>query len=163
MTSLSSQVPFCHAAQGPKWIDHNLGLFIFFWICPVSLLLGKILGRDHNLTIEKHIVVIKMLGGGSHPYRVIEFVAGEQFFRGRVELETAGESAAVFADLIFLNKTGVEVARKVASETFAAGYNTLKFYASVPPATASVKIILRPWRAIDGKITLVGGSIDFLR
>ncbi len=48
-----------------KWIDHNFGLFIFFWIRPVSLLLGKLLRRDHDLTIRKHIVVMKLLGGGS--------------------------------------------------------------------------------------------------
>ena len=48
-----------------KWIDHRLGLFLFFWIRPVSLLLGKLLKRRHDLRIDRHIVVMKLLGGGS--------------------------------------------------------------------------------------------------
>ncbi|PIE21848.1 MAG: hypothetical protein CSA62_15355 [Planctomycetota bacterium] len=48
-----------------KWIDHRLGLFLFFWIRPVSLLLGKLLKRNHQLRVDRHIVVMKLLGGGS--------------------------------------------------------------------------------------------------
>jgi ADP-heptose:LPS heptosyltransferase len=48
-----------------KAIDHRLGLFLFFWIRPISLLLGKIMRRDHSLEVREQIVVMKLLGGGS--------------------------------------------------------------------------------------------------
>lgn len=48
-----------------KQIDHFLGSPLIFVLRIPSLLLGLFLKRDHQLSVEKHLVVLKLLGGGS--------------------------------------------------------------------------------------------------
>jgi len=46
-------------------IDSFLGPVLIVLLRPASILLGTILGRDHDLVIRKHLVVMKIKGGGS--------------------------------------------------------------------------------------------------
>src|SRR3954468_18278078 len=46
-------------------LDNYLGRFAIGVLRPATRVLGKLLGRDHRLTVGKEIVWIKMLGGGS--------------------------------------------------------------------------------------------------
>tara|TARA_B100000965_G_C19581944_1_gene753971 strand:+ start:510 stop:1685 length:1176 start_codon:yes stop_codon:yes gene_type:complete len=49
-----------------KLIDKYLGYFLLRSITPISLLLGKILNREHEIkNVKKSITVIKVLGGGN--------------------------------------------------------------------------------------------------
>lgn len=48
-----------------KKIDVAAGHFLIFTLRPLAEILGRILGRDHRLRVERQLVVLKMLGGGS--------------------------------------------------------------------------------------------------
>lgn len=48
-----------------KRIDMVLGHLLVFALRPLAMLLGAILKRDHDLSIKRQLVVLKMLGGGS--------------------------------------------------------------------------------------------------
>ena len=48
-----------------KRLDLILGHVLIFTLRPFALLAGKLLRRDHGLEDPKHLVVLKMLGGGS--------------------------------------------------------------------------------------------------
>jgi len=47
------------------WVDYYIGGIAHALLKPPTILLGKILRRDHRLTQSKSLTVIKMLGGGS--------------------------------------------------------------------------------------------------
>tara|TARA_A100001015_G_scaffold276469_1_gene334713 strand:- start:8639 stop:9814 length:1176 start_codon:yes stop_codon:yes gene_type:complete len=52
--------------KGKKIIDKYLGFFLIIVLTPLSLLLGLILRRNHDIkVINKSITIIKILGGGS--------------------------------------------------------------------------------------------------
>jgi ADP-heptose:LPS heptosyltransferase len=48
-----------------RTLDNYLGRIAIGVLRPATRVLGKLLGRDHRLTVGKEIVWIKMLGGGS--------------------------------------------------------------------------------------------------
>jgi len=48
-----------------RLVDNYVGRMGIALLRPVTMLLGALLRRDHRLTIEKEIVWVKMLGGGS--------------------------------------------------------------------------------------------------
>lgn len=52
--------------KNKKFIDKYVGFTLLAIITPISLLLGFILKRDHNIKEVNHsITLIKILGGGS--------------------------------------------------------------------------------------------------
>src|SRR5579863_763929 len=46
-------------------LDFFLGSILIVLLRPASIMLGTMMGRDHDLVIRKQLVVMKLLGGGS--------------------------------------------------------------------------------------------------
>lgn len=51
--------------RAKQWIDDKLGSLLIAILKPMALALGFLLRRDHGLSVQGDIVVIKLLGGGS--------------------------------------------------------------------------------------------------
>ena len=102
-----------------KRIDRTLGHIFIFALRPFALLLGKLFRRDHRLSVVRHIVVLKILGGGSLIIALPALLALRwKFPNARMSLVcSAGVKAyanlmPLFDDVIVIETNGVlQVAR----------------------------------------------------
>src|SRR2546423_9802441 len=51
--------------QTQRLIDNYVGRLAIALLRPLTMVLGFLLRRDHRLTVEREVIWIKMLGGGS--------------------------------------------------------------------------------------------------
>lgn len=100
--------------RAKQWIDDKLGSLLIAILKPMALALGFLLRRDHALSVQGDIVVIKLLGGGSlvlalpallslrraHPSRRLSLVCT----RGT---KAFAETLGVFDDYIVVDDSGV--------------------------------------------------------
>jgi hypothetical protein len=97
-------------------------------------------------------------------YRAFPLEEGESLVRGRVRLRLRPGGGTALADLVWRDGGGGEMERATASRIVAgAGPETLRFHGPVPAGAASLLVILRPWRAADGTLEVLGGQVSFYR
>ncbi len=116
---------------GLKQIDRTLGHLLIFLFRPLAILLGALLRRDHELTVKRHLVILKMLGGGSLIVALPALLAIHNKLPGVKMTLVCSKSVKVYADLMHIFDEIVLV------ETH-----------SIPSGVLSgLRAILRSWRA----------------
>jgi ADP-heptose:LPS heptosyltransferase len=83
-------------------IDLVLGHLLIFALRPLALILGTLLRPDHGLHVDRHLVILKMLGGGSLIMALPALLALRQKFPSATMTLVCGEGVKGYAELMHI-------------------------------------------------------------
>jgi len=108
-----------------KRIDVALGHLLIFVLRPAVILLGLLVRRDHKLTVERQLVVLKILGGGSLIIALPALLAVRNKFPAAKMTLVCSQGVKAYADLMHIFDEVVVIETSSIRRVLASGFRAI--------------------------------------